>query len=75
MLTQAEVKELFDYREDGQLVRKVATSGPSGAVGTVVGYYPKKKRQNIGYFEDFELAELVALEAREKYHGLYANHI
>ena len=28
----------------------------------------------IGYFEDVELAELVAIEAREKYHGSYANH-
>jgi hypothetical protein len=33
-----------------------------------------KTRKNIGYFDDFELAELVAIEAREKYHGAYANH-
>ena len=33
-----------------------------------------KKRKNIGYFDDFEIAELVAIEAREKYHGAYANH-
>ena len=33
-----------------------------------------KKRKNIGYFDDLELAELVAIEAREKYHGAYANH-
>jgi len=32
------------------------------------------KRHNIGYFEDLELAELVAIMAREKYHGVYANH-
>lgn len=166
MLTHEQVKALFDYREDGQLIRKVATNGPSGAVGTRVGSYPKKvtrawryastkvngehwcvhkliffwhhgyvpdqldhinrntldnridnlrevsstqnacnrgkfsnntsgatgvswhkmhhkwfvyvdvdkRRKNIGYFDDIELAELVALEAREKYHGLYANH-
>ena len=166
MLTQEEVKALFDYRDDGKLIRKVATLGAAGKIGTVVGSYPKKttrswryavtkisgehwcvhkliflwhhgyvpeqldhinrdtldnrienlreasstqnacnrgkfsnntsgakgvfwhersqkwfvyvdvakKRHNIGYFEDFELAELVALEAREKYHGLYANH-
>jgi len=34
-----------------------------------------KKRKNIGYFEDLELADLVATEARDKYHGKYANHI
>ena len=33
-----------------------------------------KKRKNIGYFEDLELADLVAIEARNKYHGAYANH-
>ena len=49
MLTQRQVKELFDYREDGRLVRKVATSGPSGAVGTVVGYNPKKLTRNNRY--------------------------
>jgi hypothetical protein len=32
-----------------------------------------KKRKNIGYFKDFEFAELVAIEAREKYHGAFAN--
>ena len=33
-----------------------------------------RKRKYIGLFEDFELAELVAMEARNKYHGAYANH-
>jgi hypothetical protein len=33
-----------------------------------------KKRHNIGYFEDLELADLVATMAREKYHGAFANH-
>lgn len=33
------------------------------------------KRKHIGYFKDLELAELVAQQAREKYHGEYArNH-
>jgi hypothetical protein len=32
------------------------------------------KRKYIGVFEDFEFAELVATEARNKYHGEYANH-
>lgn len=33
-----------------------------------------KKRIHLGVFKDFELAELVATMAREKYHGAYANH-
>ena len=32
------------------------------------------KRKNLGAFEEFELAELVATMAREKYHGLFARH-
>ena len=31
-----------------------------------------RKRKVIGYFEDFEFAELVADEARQKFHGTYA---
>ena len=30
--------------------------------------------KSIGYFDDLELAELVAIEARDKYHGEYTNH-
>ena len=30
--------------------------------------------QSFGRFVDFELAELVATMAREKYHGVFANH-
>jgi hypothetical protein len=33
-----------------------------------------KKDKTIGYFEDLELADLVAQEARDKYHGEYARH-
>ena len=33
-----------------------------------------KQRHNIGYFNDFELADLVATEARNKYHKEFANH-
>jgi len=32
-----------------------------------------KKQKHIGYFDDFELAKLIALEARDKYHGKFAN--
>jgi hypothetical protein len=33
-----------------------------------------RKMINFGYCDDLELAELVAIEAREKYHGNYARH-
>jgi hypothetical protein len=34
-----------------------------------------KKRVNFGRFDDLELADLVATEARNKYHGLFARHV
>jgi hypothetical protein len=34
----------------------------------------KKKRIILGSYDDLELAELVMIMAREKYHGVYANH-
>ena len=34
-----------------------------------------KKQKYIGLFEDLELAELVATEARDKYHKEFARHI
>jgi hypothetical protein len=33
-----------------------------------------KKRHDLGYFDNLEFADLVATMAREKYHGVYANH-
>lgn len=166
MVTQEEVRRLFDYREDGSLVRKVAVGGPAGQEGRAIGSVatggskrPDKKYlttkiagkhycvhkliylwhhgewpeqldhvnqdsmdnrvenlrpansctnmqnrklfknntsgakgvawnkrvskwqvyvgvdrriKHIGYFEDFELAELVAHEARQKFHGAFA---
>lgn len=33
-----------------------------------------KKQVYLGLYEDLELAELVATEARNKYHGEFANH-
>jgi len=33
-----------------------------------------RKKNHIGYFEDVELADLVAQEARDKYHGRFARH-
>lgn len=34
----------------------------------------KGKKHYLGIFKDIELAELVAQEAREKFHGAFANH-
>lgn len=34
-----------------------------------------KKLKHIGYFDDFELAELVAIEARNKYYKEFARHV
>lgn len=54
-------------------------SNTSGAKG--VNWKEKIKKwqvsvngKYIGVFKDFELAELVAMEARHKYHGDYANN-
>jgi hypothetical protein len=34
----------------------------------------KNKSITVGYFDDLDLAQLVAIEARNKYHGNFANH-
>ena len=40
-----------------------------------VSVYVNSKKKHFGYFEDLELADLVAQEARSKYHGQFArNH-
>jgi hypothetical protein len=33
-----------------------------------------KSKKHFGYYDDLELAELVAIEARDKYHGRFARH-
>ena len=40
----------------------------------VVSISVKKTKKTIGYFDDLEFAELVAIEARNKYRGEFANH-
>ena len=40
----------------------------------VVSLMVAKKRKYIGSFQDLELADLVATEARDLYHGQYARH-
>jgi hypothetical protein len=42
--------------------------------GWAVNINVNKKRTHIGYFKDIELAELVAMEARDLYHGEFAKH-
>jgi hypothetical protein len=37
-----------------------------------VALQANKRRKFFGYYEDLELAEFVALEARNKYHGEFA---
>jgi hypothetical protein len=40
-----------------------------------VGMSFKKKFKKIGFFDDIELADLVAQEARNKYHGEFVRHV
>jgi hypothetical protein len=40
----------------------------------VVNININKKKTQFGYFKDLELAELVATEARNKFHGEFARH-
>lgn len=40
----------------------------------VVSISVEKTKKTIGYFDDLEFAELVAIEARNKYRGEFANH-
>jgi len=63
------------------LNRKTQRNNTSGAKNVrwdkkvnkwVVEISINRKRTFFGWHEDFELAELVALEARDKYHGAYA---
>jgi len=39
-----------------------------------VSIYVESKKKHFGYFEDIELADLVAQEARNKFYGQFARH-
>lgn len=63
--------------------RKIDAGNTSGAKNVSYRADTKKWRVDlrvngkaicVGSYEDFDLAELVAIEAREKYHGRFANH-
>lgn len=51
-------------------IKNVTKAGKKFRVAITV----KQKYINIGTFENLELAELVAIEVRNKYQGEYANH-
>lgn len=50
------------------------TKNPEWKRNWVVSIMVKGKRKYIGSFEDLELADLVATEARNLYHGQFARH-
>lgn len=66
-LTQSYLATLFDYK-DGNLYWKIKKNWMAQLV--IDG-----KNTYLGSFDDLELAELVVVEARNKYHGLYARNI
>lgn len=49
MMTQAELHGRFEYREDGNLIRRYSTTGNGNFAGAVVGYRPKEKSRNNRY--------------------------
>lgn len=50
------------------------TKNPKWKRNWIVSLTVSGKRKYIGSFEDIELADLVAHEARNKFHGQYARH-
>jgi len=55
-------------------VHKASSANPKWKQNWVVSLTVDGKRRYIGSFEDLELADLVAQEARNKYHGQFARH-
>jgi hypothetical protein len=62
---------------------RLSTRNKSGVKGVCWSTSNKKwqvqvsisgKQTTLGFFEDLEFADLVAREARDKYHGAFANH-
>ena len=63
--------------------RKISSNNKSGIKGIIWHKTAKKwwpqimvnsKRINLGKYDDLELAELVIMEARDLFHGKFANH-
>jgi len=69
-----------NQNQHNALLRKDNTSGIKNVCWNkrqktwVVRINVNKVPKNIGCFKDLELAELVAIEARNKYHKEFANH-
>jgi hypothetical protein len=68
---------------ENQHNRKLNKNNTSGVKGVswrklankwAVKIVVNNKQKHLGYFDDLELADLVAQEARDKYHGAFANH-
>lgn len=55
-------------------LQKYANHQPHWKQNWIVSITVNKSRKYIGSFEDVELADLVATEARDLYHGQYARH-
>lgn len=53
-------------------VKGVSLHRPSGLWRVTIKV--NNKQLSCGYYKDLELAELVSIEARNKYHGAFANH-
>jgi len=66
--------------QQNQKLPKHNTSGYKGVIWYkrlnkwLVRVKVNKKQMHIGVFEDIELADLVAQEARNKFHGAFARH-
>lgn len=70
-------------KSQNSLNAKLSKSNTSGVKGVcwdsdtkkwLVQVTINKKQKKIGRYDDLELAELVAIEARDKYHKEFANH-
>lgn len=61
-----------------QAAQKDGTSGAKNVYHQAGKWVVRMRAQGhdlyFGRYDDLELAELVAVEARDKYHGVYANH-
>lgn len=78
------IENLRDVSRSGNAQNaKLRTDNTSGVKGVFwnkqckkwsVSVQVNKKPKYCGLYDDLELAELVAIEARNKYHGEFANH-
>ena len=67
-LDQATIQETFEDKGGVLYWRK---TGKKWAVQLSIN----GRQTNLGRFDDLEFADLVATEARDKYHGAFARHL